>query len=165
MKPFMNRDGLLILADYDRYADNLLLETVDKLTEDEFARQSSPSHGSVRKLILHSLETLAVFLALCREQPLQELPDLPTLLDIRRHSETIRQEVRKWIESSNDNELRREIPFPIPLKGKSLCLAKWQMLLQAFEHSAQHRSELSVVLSELGHPLPNLDIILQWVEE
>ncbi len=165
MKPYMNRDGLLILADYDAYADKLVLETVAKLTEEELTRESSPSHHSVRRLVLHSLETLAVFLALCQEQPLQNLPNLPTVADIRRHSEMVRQEVRKWIESSNDDDLRREIPFPIPLKGQSLCFARWQMLLQAFEHAAQHRSELSVVLSELGHPLPNLDIILQWIEE
>ncbi|HEX9074503.1 MAG TPA: DinB family protein [Anaerolineae bacterium] len=163
MMEIMNRDGLLILCDYDIYANNLVLETCAKLTEDEFTRESSPSHHSVRRLILHALETEQAFLSLCQERPPQGLPALASVSDIRDHWANVTREIRNSIASSNDDDLRREIPFPFRIKGQSRAFSRWQMFLQAFMHAAQHRSELAIILAELGHPLPNLDIILSWI--
>ncbi len=44
----MNRDGLMVLYSYIAYANRMLLETVERLTAEEFSQQCNPSHGSVR---------------------------------------------------------------------------------------------------------------------
>ena len=159
----MNREGLMILCDYDTYANHLVLETIAKLNEDEFTGESSPSHHSVRKLILHALEAEKYFLSLCQERLFQELPDLHSVTDIRSHWAQVEHDIQGWIAAANEDDLKREVPFR--LKGQSLQFPKWQLLMQAFFHCAQHRSELSVVLTQLGHPLPNLDIILHFIEQ
>ncbi len=161
----MNRDGLLELCDYDAYANNLVFQVVAKLTEDEFTRDSSPSYGSVRKLLLHTLRTERVFFSLCQERPVQELPNLPLASDIQQYWMKLEREMQDWLGSQSDDSLKREIALPFQLKGQFYRLSKWELLLQALVHGIQHRGELSIVLTELGHPLPNLDIIIHFVEQ
>lgn len=48
MERRMNRDGLMVLYSYIGYANRMLLETVERLTAEEFSQQCNPSHGSVR---------------------------------------------------------------------------------------------------------------------
>ncbi len=161
----MNRDGLIALCDYDAYANNLMFQVVAKLTEDEFTRDSSPSHGSVRELILHTLRTEAAFFAICQESPLEELPDLPRAADIQKYWANLNRDLRDWIASESDVDLSREIALPFQIKRQFSRLPKWQLLMQAFIHGIQHRGELSIVLSELGYPLPNMDIIVHFIEQ
>ena len=53
----------------------------------------------------------------------------------------------------------------IPIGGQDIKLARWQFLTQSLMHSTHHRGELSIVLTGLGHPLPTLDIIIEFVQE
>lgn len=159
----MNRDGLLTLCRYDAYANNLMFEAVAKLTEDEFTRDSSPSHNSVRKLMLHTLKTEQAFLSLCQERE-KKVPDLIYSAEIQQYWENLERQMRDWIALQSEDDLRREITLPFQLKGQYYRLPKWQLLLQALVHCIQHRGELSIVLTELGHPLPNLDIIIHLIE-
>lgn len=159
----MNRDGLLALCHYDAHANSLMFEVVAKLTEDEFTRDSSPSHGSVRNLMLHTLRTERGFLSLCQEREGKK-PDLRDAAEIQHYWEDLDREMRDWIASQSEDDLRTEIALPFQLKGGYYRLPKWQLLLQALVHCIQHRGELSIVLTELGHPLPNLDIILHFIE-
>jgi len=163
MNAFMNHDSLLALYVYNAYANKLVLDTVEQLAEAKFTRESSPSHGSVRMLLLHMLECEAFFLACCRGQSFDGLDDLPTLADIRRRWTELEQEQQDFIASLGESDLAREISAP--LGERPLCFSLWQLLVQAFVHSTHHRGELSVVLTQLGHPLPTLDIILHFIQQ
>nr|MBP9041735.1 hypothetical protein [Anaerolineaceae bacterium] len=44
-------------------------------------------------------------------------------------------------------------------------LPRWQLLAQSLIHSIHHRGELSIVMTELGYPLPTLDPILKYVND
>jgi len=159
----MNRDGLLVLYDYNAYANGLLLDTVAQLTEAKFLQVSSPSHGSVHELLVHMLEGEAFFLSVCTGYPLDELPSLPALADIHHAWAQLAKEIHNYLVSLTDADLAQEIE--VPLKGQSLHFPKWQALVQGFVHSTHHRGELSIVLTELGCPLPTLDILLQFIKQ
>jgi RimJ/RimL family protein N-acetyltransferase/uncharacterized damage-inducible protein DinB len=165
MNAFMNRDGLLALYVYNAYANKLVLNIVEQLAEAKFTRESSPSHGSVRTLLLHMLECEAFFLACCQGQPFREfdLADFSTVADIRRRWTELEQEQQAFIASLNESDVVREISAP--LGERPLYFPLWQLLVQAFVHSTHHRGELSVVLTQLGHPLPTLDIILHFIQQ
>ncbi len=64
---------------------------------------------------------------------------------------------------SDEEELQRELD--VTIRGEPVHLPVWQLLLQAFIHAVHHRGELSILLSQIDHPLPTLDIILHFVEE
>jgi len=158
----MDRDILLALYAYNAYANRLVLETVARLTDDEFSRQSSPSHQSVRTLLMHLIGSEAYFLKLCQGQPLPARPAAPpTLAEIQGFANQLPGEQESFLKSSDEASLEREITFQ--MGDQTLHLPVWQLLVQAFVHSTHHRGELSIVLSHLGHPLPTLNIIIPFV--
>ena len=158
----MNRDGLLELYTYNAYANRLVLDGLAQLSEDEFTRESGPSHGSIRGLLLHVLECEAWFLAICQGRTLEE-PDLPALADIRRCWGDLEREQLEFIGSLTETDLARDLT--IELGGHPYHFPMWQLLVQAFVHSTHHRGELAILLGQMGHPLPTLDIIIHFAKE
>jgi uncharacterized damage-inducible protein DinB len=164
MRGTINQDGLLALYTYNMYANELVLDTIENLTEKEFARESSPSRGSVHGLLSHMLECEAFFLARCQERSLElELVDLSTLANIRRYWHKLEQEQLDFIGSLNEADIVRHIQ--VQLREQNLVFPVWELLVQALIHSVHHRGELSIVLTELNHPLPTLDIILHFIKQ
>jgi uncharacterized damage-inducible protein DinB len=158
----MNRDGLLALYAYDAYANHLVLDGLAQLSEDEFTREFGPSHGSIRGLLVHVLECEAWFLAICQGRTLEEL-DLPTLADIRRYWGDLEREQQTFIAPLTESDLARDLP--IELGDCPFHFPTWQLLVQAFIHSTHHRGELAILLGQMGHPLPTLDIIIHFMKE
>ncbi|HSB65145.1 MAG TPA: DinB family protein [Anaerolineales bacterium] len=164
MQGNINQDGLLALYTYNIYANKLVLETAENLTEKEFAQECSPSRGSVHGLLSHMLECEAFFLAQCQEHSVElEFVDLSTLANIRRYWHKLEQEQLDFIGSLNEADLVRNIQ--VQLREQQLVFPVWQLLVQALIHSVHHRGELSIVLSALNHPLPTLDIILHFIKQ
>jgi uncharacterized damage-inducible protein DinB len=159
----MNRDGLMALYSYNAYANGLVLDTVEQLTEEEFSQQCSPSHGSVRSLLLHMLECETFFLAQCQGRRFElEASSLASLADVRDRWRELEREQQGWITSLTDVELARQVT--LELRGQELVFPVWELLLQAVIHSVHHRGELSVVCTGLGYPLPTMDIILHFIK-
>ena len=160
----INQDGLLSLYTYNAYANQLVLDTIENLTEKEFVRECSPSRGSVHGLLTHMLECEAFFLAQCQNRSVElDSVDLSTLASIRQYWSKLEQEQLDFIGSLDDDEILRDIP--VRIREQSLVFPMWQLLAQALIHSVHHRGELSIVLTELNHPLPTLDIILHFIKE
>ncbi len=160
----INQDGLLSLYSYNAYANKLVLDTTEKLTEKEFVQDSSPSRGSVRGLLTHMLECEAFFLAQCQSRSLElDVVDLSTLVRIREYWSRLEQEQFDFIGSLSEGEILRE--RSVRLREQPLVFPMWELLAQAVIHSIHHRGELSIVLTELNHPLPTLDIILHFIQE
>ena len=164
MSEAMNRDGLLALYAYNVYANRLVLDTAEKLTSDEFTRKSSPSHDSARGILAHMLECEAYFLSLCQGlSTTVEEADLPDLPSIRRTWDKLEQQQVDFLRTLPDADLTR--PVQMQIRGRQLVFPIWQMLTQAMIHSTHHRGELSIVLTELGYPLPTLDIIGHFIQQ
>ena len=158
----MNRDGLLALYEYNAYANRLVLDGLAQLSEDEFTCAPSPSHASIRGLVLHLLEGEAWFLALCQGRQMQEL-DLPALDDLRRFQRELEREQLAFIAALAESDLARDLP--VQLGEHRLHFPVWQLLTQAFVHSTHHRAELAILLGQMGRPLPTLDIILHFTRQ
>jgi uncharacterized damage-inducible protein DinB len=159
----MEQSMLAALYAYNTYANQLVLETASRLTEEEFTQHSSPSRDSVHVLLRHLLMTETFFLESCRECTLlAELGQQVALADLQRYQQQLAQEQFAFIATLFDADLQREIDFQIG--SQPLHLPMWQLLMQAFVHSTHHRGELSIVLSQLGRPLPTLDIIIPFIE-
>ena len=155
----INRDGLMALYEYNAYANHLVLDGLAQLSEDELTRAPSPSHGSIHSLALHMLGGETWFLALCQGRAVDKL-DLPTLDDFRRCQRELEQAQQAFIAALSESDLAREVTFQI--RGHPYHLPVWQLLVQAFEHSTHHRAELALLLGQMGHSLPTLDIIVHF---
>jgi uncharacterized damage-inducible protein DinB len=158
----MNRDGLLALYEYDACANHLVLDGLAQLSEDEFTHAPSPSRSTVRTLFLHSLLGEAWFLAMCQGRKFQQ-PDLPTLDDMRRFQSELEKEQQAFIATLAESDLARDVQ--IEFGQQPYHLPVWQLLVQAFLHATQHRAELGIVLGQMGHPLPTMDIIIHFMHQ
>lgn len=158
----INRDGLLALYTYNVYANRLVLETAAALSEEALARAASPSHTSVRNLLLHMLGAEAGFLERCQGREL-EIPDLPTVELLHSFWDDLAIDRQSYIASLDEPDLAREVR--VELLHRNFRFPVWQLLLQALIHSTHHRGELSIVLTELGHPLPTLDAIIHFANQ
>lgn len=164
MSGSFDQNGLLALQAYNAYANQLMFQTIEKLSPEEFVQPASPSHGSVRGLLFHMLECEAFFLACCQGQSLElSLDELSALPAIRQYWRNLESGQLAFIQSLDAAGVEREIS--VQLGSRQLVFPVWQLLAQAMIHSIHHRGELSIVLTELGRPLPTLDIILQFIEQ
>jgi uncharacterized damage-inducible protein DinB len=164
MNGAINQGGLLALYTYNVYANKLVLDKIETLTEKEFTQKCSPSHDSVYGLLIHILECDAFFWAQCQGQSFEfGSADLPTLPSIRRYWSKLEQEQLDVIGTLNEADLVHNVQVQI---GKQpLVFPVWELLVQSLVHSIHHRGELSIVLTELGYPLPTLDIILHFIKQ
>ncbi len=160
----LNRSGLTALHTYNVYANNLVLETAQRMSEDELSQTSSPSHGSVINLLRHIFGCEYYFLILCMglepEEPRTELPSLSTL---REYFSALAERRAGYLKAVNEYELTAEIT--VQIGAGRFTLPRWQLLAQSLIHSIHHRGELSIVMTELGYPLPTLDPILKYVND
>jgi uncharacterized damage-inducible protein DinB len=161
----MKRDQMLSLCRFNAQANAAVLEVAARLTGGEFTRDVSPSHGSVQQLLLHILGGEVFFPAVCegRAVDMQALETLETLDAIRARWHEANADAEVFIASLDDDELDRMVT--VTFGEHSFELPMWQVLLQCFSHSMHHRGELSIVLSELGHPLPTLDLMVYFIQE
>ena len=100
------------------------------------------------------------FLALCQGRTVEEL-DLRALDDFRRCQSELEQAQQAFIATPSESDLAREVTFQI--RDHPYHLPVWQLLVQAFEHSTHHRAELGLLLGQMGHSLPTLDIIVHFL--
>jgi uncharacterized damage-inducible protein DinB len=162
----LDRSALLVLQHYNDYASGLVLETAARMTPGELERESSPSHGTVKCLLLHYLLCEYGFLVRCGVTPMEDSSNDPESLDlsgIRELSTRISALWKDYLAKVTEADLEEVVE--IRIMGRPLRLARWQMLAQALLQSIHHRGELSIVMTSLGYPLPTLDPILQFIRE
>jgi len=162
----MDKSSLLVLHNYNDYANQLVLDTASRMTEAELIKESSPSHGNVKTLLLHIVLCEYGFILRCLGTPPESVTDdfdNYSFEEIRELYARVAGMRKDYLEIVNENELNEIIPTVI---GKhQLALPRWQMLAQSLVHSTHHRGELSIVLTALGYPLPTLDILLEFIKE
>ena len=161
-KGSINCAGLLVLSSYNDYANRNVLDVVSNLTEAEFVRDFKMSVGNVQKMLQHIKEGEAYFLSTCQEKPYTKTK-LPGLKNIRSYWGDLGDDFHGFIERQTDEDLVRVIK--VQFGERVFQFPVWQLLTQAFNHSMIHRGELSILLTELGHPLPDMDIIIQFIKE
>jgi len=162
----LNKSALLVLHEYNRYANDLVLQTAAGMDASALTAQSSPSHGSVLALLTHMLTSEFYFLARSEGKPVnpKSAPDKTLSLDeIALAFAQLADERLKYLNWVTDEKLLEVVD--IPLNGQPCRLARWQLLTQSLVHSAHHRGELSIVMSGLGHPLPTLDPVIHFIND
>lgn len=159
----MHTNVLLDLSDASDHANGLLLSAVDDMTQGERNQHSSPSHGTVTNLLRHMFTVEAAFLHAAGglAEP-HEIPKLDSASGLREAWEDLSRTRRAFLSALSADDLAKVIS--LRLGGSILRLPRYQLLLQAITHSMHHRGELSIVCTQLGHPLPTLDCILHFVE-
>lgn len=161
----MKQETLSAIYGFNSHANHIVLDAVSILDEETFTQQASPSHGNVQTMLRHIFEGEKYFLLVCQGGTFQpELDESSSLEDIHRYWQAVDRAQRDFIASLSKDDLTREIDFQFSPEHP-FHLPMWQLLLQSMMHSHHHRGELSIVLTELGHPLPTIDTMVYFIEQ
>lgn len=162
----MDRSSLYSLHAYTVYANNLVLDVAAGMPDDALTRQSSPSHGSVMNLLQHMFGCEYYFTLECMNvapEPAQSDRCAASLASLRECFALLNATRENYLSRVNEYELEEEIT--VNLGRRDFTLPRWQFMAQSLLHSIHHRGELSIVMTELGYPLPTLDPILKYIHD
>ena len=160
----MNREGLLALHQFNAQANRVVLDVAAQLDEEQFTRDFSPSHGTIRRMLIHMLGSEAFFLGVVQGAvpDMAAIEALDSLPAIRAHWEQVLTSAEQFIAGQDEAALQSTVQ--IRFGEHTLDMTVWQVLLQTFNHAAHHRGELSILLTELGYPLPTIDLLIHFVK-
>lgn len=155
----MNADAFRHFYNY-HFSENRIIwdRYIVPLRDEEFVREVSYSHGSVRSQIVHLMSVDDLWFSGLRGE---ERPDhldpyrFPDRIKIRAYWDTVEQKMRDYLANLKDDALATK-PFT---EGEDENLLLWQVLLHVVNHGTDHRAQLLVLLNELGAKTVSQDYI------
>ena len=155
----MNKDDIQLLYEYDRWANNRVLEAASVLSAEQFTRDLGGSFRSVRDTLLHIISGEWGWLTFWREpspnpafvadlwdwhnalfHP-QAFPDVAAVKT--KWAETEREQI-EFVRGLTDEVLRRMLP----IRGTQVSLM--HLMQHLANHSTYHRGQIALMLRQLG---------------
>src|SRR5574338_1114653 len=150
----MQADEIRWLFAYDRWATRRVLDALDGVDSDLWARSDAVGERGLGTILVHHLGTSQrwrIGLASRGQEdgPYPERDPLPTAQELRERWSAEWQAVDEWLPSLTD-EFVAYVFDGVPV---------WQMLVHVVNHGTQHRAEAAALLTEAGHSPGELDMI------
>ncbi|HEX5691239.1 MAG TPA: DinB family protein [Roseiflexaceae bacterium] len=162
----MNVEHIRTLYDYHYWANARLLDTVARAPEDAFLN-ASLGMAQMRDTLVHAMSAewnwRSRWQGVSHRQMLAP-DDFPTLLALRERWQEEEGRMRAFLAELTDERLQQRIAYNTT-DGTPHSNVLWIMMLQVLNHGTQHRSELALLLTELGYSPGNLDFIVYVREQ
>jgi uncharacterized damage-inducible protein DinB len=155
----MTREDIQLLYEYDRWANNRVLQAASALSAEAFTRDLGGSFRSVRDTLLHIIGGEWIWLAYWRAPPHSpaELTDLRTRRDDRFNRDAfpnvaavrlkwseIEKEQIDFVDQVTNEGLERMLPF----RTTQVRLA--HLMQHLANHSTYHRGQVALMMRQLA---------------
>ncbi len=151
------------LIEYNRWANERVLEAAAALSEEEFGRQVAGSHESLRVTLLHLVRVQTWWLSVLNGKPERVSPpegvERITLGDVRRGFERSHADLQAYADGLTDEQLEAEVSAYHPGEKREYRWPSWQLATHLVNHGTDHRGEAGLMLASLGHSPGDLDFI------
>ncbi|HEY7020390.1 MAG TPA: DinB family protein [Ktedonobacterales bacterium] len=141
---------------YNFWANQVLLDCCEPLTDAQLDATAAGVYGSVRAILMHlfsSEESYAGRVGGRAPGPrLNESDTFPGFEELRRRAEQSGQALIAFAEKATDADLTRVLH----LDDGTYDAPVYIVLIQAINHAIDHRSQIATVLSQQGIELPDL---------
>jgi uncharacterized damage-inducible protein DinB len=147
--------ALLSLFDHNRWANVSLLDTCQRLNDDQLDVTSAGAYGSIRDTLLHLAAAeeryLSIFTGHQREDPIREgtFPSFEALAERLAESGKELIGLAEKMKATDVLQGRRGgvlQPVPAPV-----------VLVQIINHATEHRTNITTILSQLGVDYSRVD--------
>jgi len=154
------------LIAYNEWANQKVLEAAAGLIDEEFGRQVSGSHGSVRMTLLHVVRVQVWWLSVLKGKP--EVPSTPEghvpewripLEEVSRWFERSHDDLKAYADALTPERLDAEVTAFNPRENREYHWPSWQLAIHLVNHGSHHRAEAGIMLASLGHSPGDLDYI------
>jgi uncharacterized damage-inducible protein DinB len=156
----MTNDEIQLLYEYDRWANNRILQAASTLNAEQFGRDLSGSFGSVRDTLLHIVGSEWAWLTCWKEpSPSSEFVTdlvwkqrdalfnanaLPDFAAVESKWAEIESEQVEFVNGVTDESLRRVFP----VRTKQISLA--HLMQHLANHSTYHRGQVALMMRQLS---------------
>ncbi len=162
------RDYILFIYGYNSWANQRLLDTATKISQEQFLAGTghSSAEPSIRDTLVHAMSAHEVWLARWSGvSPTQMLDpkDFGTLELIKQYWDEVEQHTRGFLDAVQDDVLLDTMHYTTT-KGVPFAYPRWQTMLHQVNHATQHRSEVAHLLTQAGHSPGDLDMLTYMKE-
>jgi len=155
----MTKDDILLLYEYDRWANNKVLQAVSALSVEQFTRDLGGSFRSVRDTLLHIIAGEWGWLAFWKEpsDSSGSLADLrkrrdalfkpeafPNAVAVRAKWAEIERQQTEFLICLTDQALARMLPF------RRTQVSLMHLMQHLVNHSTYHRGQIALMMRQLG---------------
>jgi uncharacterized damage-inducible protein DinB len=151
---------------HGRFANGRLLDQAERLSDDELDAERPGMFGSIRSTLQHMMQAQHGWLRRVQElDPVAPWDDdaFPTIADLRNQWDALDAETLAYVATLTDNQLMERIEMRSS-RGWVMDAPRWQALVHQAFHQHQHRGEVAMVLTNLGHSPGEIDAF-DWFEE
>ena len=149
----MNLEYTRLLYDYHLWANRRVRDTAAPLTTEQLAKPRGPDRASIHGTLVHTLSGQWIWLSRWKgNSPSKVLNPqaYPDLAAVNTHWEAHDRELIDFVAALDETQLARTVQYA-NTQGKPMAFPLWQLMLHQVNHGTQHRSELALWLTELGH--------------
>lgn len=145
---------------HSRFANARLLDQAEQLTDAELDADRPGMFGTLRSTLLHMMQAQRSWLRRFQElEPIApwEPEEFPTIASMRSTWDELDRETLAYIDSLSDEQLL-EVIHITSWAGWAMDNPRWQAIVHQAFHQHQHRGEVAMVLTTLGHSPGEIDI-------
>lgn len=162
----MEKQIIAQMYEYGIWANQKLLATARALTTEQLHKPFTSFEFTILGSFVHLVSAEWRWYQSWIGAPMEErltVNDLPTLDAVRAKWEPLWDERRMFVASLTSDQLQR--PLVRKLQGREQSIPLWQALVHVANHGTQHRSEIALMLTELGHSPGDLDMVWYFIEQ
>jgi uncharacterized damage-inducible protein DinB len=161
-------DAICEFFGYNRWATWQMVEHAALLSLDDFLMEDDTPFGSIRNELVHLLDAQWGWIDICdsslrhnpRTVPDLDFADYPDAESIRHLWERVESATDQFLASIQESDLEREIDPQFEWGDVRAPL--WVTLMHLVNHGTQHRSEIAMKLTNLGHSPGMVDFIFYY---
>ena len=155
------------LYDYHVEMTGRVMDTAAVLSKDEFTAVVVEGQRPIRDTLVHMIDTETCHFkwidgSMTRDESFaREFPptDYPDLAAVREFWDAVSGETYSFIRTLRTNaDLERVYERNLP-DGTVRTRYMWEVMLHVANHATQHRSEVAMMLTALGHSPGDLDLL------
>lgn len=157
----MYSEYLYALYAHNTWANERLFATALALTPEEFTTQEHASFGTLRDVLVHMVSVQRGWLArvkLTAPPPPLAAADFADVASLLEQWRQIDAETHAFVDVLGDGAAAEVIRYNSPT-GAPRAFRRWQLLVHQATHAAQHRSEVALILTQMGHSTGDLDFL------
>jgi len=159
----MNLQDILLIYDYNYWANKRILAASEKLSEEQFLAPASFPYGGLRGTLVHILDAEYGWRMFFRDNnwsaPELKEAEFPTLASVKARANQEEGEMRAYLATLSDKDLAGHRHYKNE-KGEPRDRILWQCLYHLVNHGTQHRSEAAALLTDYDSSPGDLDFTL-----
>lgn len=155
---------LLTMFEFNHVTNNRLLDVAAVLTPEQWTTPLDEGQRSLHETLFHLLTVEEEWGYLCRHKQsrfrYRQINDYPDAASLRTFSDQDYRVTCDYLESVDDDILTSTVTGVMPPPEFEVrTFPVWQILTHILYHSAQHRSEVALMLTRCGHSPGSIDFI------